>query len=550
MRQAFRIPPALFAAVLLVGCSKTDTPAPGPVAGPAIPAKSDAVVPPPKPTGEEPIPDFPPLPDDPPEAPAVYDDIPPAVTAQVLNAVGGRPCHFEPQYDGRIGSSADGARARQALPGFHVSNLTEKGVAAMPVVPAPFGLEIERTALKPAVCALLAKQPNLVRFVVGESCTCDSACLKELAKAPALRELSMEHSVRGPAPDLAALGEFQSLRALRLANYKTLPDPALKAIGSLKNLRDLDIYDCGDGSVAGYAHFANLTELRALRMTLTRLPADALPALSRLRKLETLDLEHTNGLSDHGLRHLAPLGRLRVLHYQGETAAPSPKVLEASAAALARLTNLEELHLQTSYSATTADPVLTHVAACRKLKRLQLEWLKKATPAGLAKLAALKDLESLTLSDVPAGVLDFWAALATLPKLRSLDVKSSPGFDDAALQALTAAPALTTLSIYGGEKPALTAAGFDKIDRLKTLTELTITVPAIGGKVMAPISRLPAIQGLHFMAAPDMTDADAMELAKAKTLRRVTFSDTIKQLKPETITALRKALPACQFPEY
>ena len=233
-----------------------------------------------------------------------------------------------------------------------------------------------------------------------------------------------------------------------------------------------------------------------------------------------------------------------------ETAAPSPKVLEASAAALARLTNLEELHLRLSFSAPAADLVLAQVAACRKLKRLQLEWLMKATPTGLAKLAALTQLEALTLTDVPAGAPDGWAAIATLPKLRALDVRSSPGFNDAALLALSAAPALTTLSIHDGDKPALTAAGFEKIDRLKTLTDLTMWVPAIKGNVMGPISRLPAIQGLHFGSALDMTDADAMELVKAKTLRRVTFSDTIKQLKPETITALRKALPACQFPEY
>ena len=175
----------------------------------------------------------------------------------------------------------------------------------------------------------------------------------------------------------------------------------------------------------------------------------------------------------------------------------------------------------------------------------------KLSPGALAKVASLDSLRHLNISFYDTPDPEGWRAVARLPKLVSLEVIGK-SLDDAALGELGGAPALAHLQIRHDEyaKPALTDAGFVALAKSKSLKELRLSnCKSIGGGSVRAFSTMTGLEELHFEYQPSMTDEDFLELRKLKNLKRATFNAGGK-LKPETIRAIREALPNCRFSEY
>ena len=214
-----------------------------------------------------------------------------------------------------------------------------------------------------------------------------------------------------------------------------------------------------DVQTAGDSHHVDpmlkqLTNLRRISFSRTRLTAVGLPSLGSLAKLEsivfsgssiddnglasvkdlagleTLIFDGCQGITDRGVAHFEKLKNLRVLHIcrddtlHGEN--PSAEVItDVGMKHLAGLRRLEDLTLT---GQTISDAGLRHLKALTNLKRLSLSG-GDISDAGFEHLTGLVRLESLSVSETsltPAGVEAFRSKMPS--RLRELDVHGTWGF--------------------------------------------------------------------------------------------------------------------------
>lgn len=252
----------------------------------------------------------------------------------------------------------------------------------------------------------LAKFPALRSVTFPEaSCRLTDEMVAELAAVKTLRslEIGQRHSnatkglgelanletlVVNEARDLTEIGKLKNLRTLTLREA-SLRDTGLKPLAELAKLESLDLYET-QSSDANLRDLAGLKSLRALKLCSRPLSDDAVVALATLPALEELTLVWV-ALTDAGMKTVAGMTKLRGLHL---FYALSPNSLPKSALTeVGRMTELRSLTLAVDESGD----VLTEVSRLTKLRTLNLKFTDEARPESLAKLATLKDLETLTL---------------------------------------------------------------------------------------------------------------------------------------------------------
>ena len=154
----------------------------------------------------------------------------------------------------------------------HAPRLTGRGFTNAAWLPALKTAEFYFTALDDVALEALAGCPKLDRLVVSDTRITDAG-LRALARARALRVLSVEHATRltarGMAEALPRLGTLQELNA----NDTPFGDAAAAAISTtLTNLAKLDLRGCPLSDV-GLAKLATIPSLRTLNIASTRVTA-------------------------------------------------------------------------------------------------------------------------------------------------------------------------------------------------------------------------------------------------------------------------------------
>lgn len=274
--------------------------------------------------------------------------------------------------------------------------------------------------------------------------------------------------------DLAGLAEFTSLRELDLGHTKLtdeglahLSRPAIAA--ALSGLGTLDLSSGKQYSAAGLRHVATLPRLAELQLPNADIDDAGLRALSPLA-LRQLNLVHCRRLTDAGWDAL----------------------------------NVSELETLSMFGVDAPDALLSRLGAAGKLRVLECKSVSSAGLRALCQGHALGRLDigvARALSE-DAGV--GLAALATLPALQRL------GLNGLRCGAWPAGfPALTELTLLGGELSAEAAAG---LARLPALGELGLFGERLAPEALRHLATLRALRRLSLWC-DDLTDAQVLDLA-------------------------------------
>jgi hypothetical protein len=161
------------------------------------------------------------------------------------------------------------------------------------------------------------------------------------------------------------------------------------------------------------------------------------------------------------------------------------------------------------------DQTLASLGNLQALRLLQLD-RTRVTDSGLAKLAALPQLEILSVSPKTSDL--GLRAISALTRLRDLDLRGSK-VSEAGLNHLTAFPRLTTLAL--NQNMSDTAA--DILLMLSHLVELDLSLTSMGDDGIARLEPL-ALESLY--AGPQLTDAGLAHIGTWQHLRRLDLSRT------------------------
>ena len=310
-------------------------------------------------------------------------------------------------------------------------------------------------------------------------------------------------------------------------------DRSAKVLDAIsRQLREsgLQVIDLSDTRIDDLAPFADLIELRSLRLWKTTV-SDLTP-LKNLARLQHLDLDGTR-ISD-----LSPLAKL--------TALESLELRWTSVSdvtPLAKLTGLQYLYLR-----ETKVSDLTSLANLTGLQRLDLY----GTPiSDLSSLASLTALRSLELGQTSVSDL---TPISNLTKLWSLGLWGETISDLTPLSNLTR---LTHLYLYGAP-----VSGISSLANLAALESLILVRTSISD--LTPISNLNRLQSLSLWRT---TVTDLTPLASLTGLRRLDLEGApISDLSPlsnlinlqsldltgveipeNEVRKLRDALPRCHI---
>lgn len=210
-------------------------------------------------------------------------------------------------------------------------------------------------------------------------------------------------------------------------------DEWLPSIAQLRNLRTLEIQ--GDVSDRGMDSLAGLEVLESLSLESDRITSKAMPALAKLKNLKALTLSRTQ-IDDEGLRQLGTLKGLTGLHLD-----ESNGISDKGVAFLAGLESLESLSLASTRITSKSVPTM---ARLRNLKCLVLA-NTQIDDEGLRRLADLKQLAVLELAGTP--ITDVGAKLC-FPELGYLNLKDTK-LTDVGLRHIAQSPKLRCLVIAG-----------------------------------------------------------------------------------------------------
>lgn len=325
------------------------------------------------------------------------------------------------------------------------------------------------------------------------------------------------------------LTRFKRLRILA-AGALGLTDQALETIGQLALLEELSL-DGNKITGKGLHHLAGLKKLRKLDLTFNKLDPAAFAFLAHTLELTSLRIYDTGPVDD----------RLCEL--------------------CSRLQNLKELHLSENMEAVT-DRGVASLAKLRQLESLTLMRSPKVTDAGLAAVAAMTRLKTLTLSGLPSVTPEGMKKIGQLTDLRTLHINVVP-MDEASVRALTPLTKLEDFQLWTVANHPLPLDSLGELPSLRRI-RTNMTLSSSGIRALARLQNLEAIpEELH-----EITDEDLTHLAKLTNLKVLVLGDKItaaslptlakmKSLRelfvmkkvgitPEQLTALgRDSLPEC-----
>lgn len=427
--------------------------------------------------------------------------------------------------------------------------------------PPVYSIDFSKSALTPATFAEL--RPILVNTKVPISLYLNSGGFKDA--------------------DLAPLDNLACIRKLVLAEPVT--DAGLEHLRGLSNLEELTLWSA-NVTDAGLANLSKLTKLRKLSIDGKKL------TLAACVHLADLELEEFSGIKapqpggfkldaligDKELAQMKVMTKLRKLEIGGS------KLTDAGMADLASMTGLRELKI--SNAGLGGDPRfggdvkitqagLAHLAALKNLQTLNIVPCRALRGDGLAALAEMTSLRSLTiaidstkwrspLAKMPPNPIDMEAArhIAKAKKLQRLHLGQA---DDAALEAIGSMKSLRTLELASTK---ITDMGVGHLSGLTDLESLDLSyTPQTdeGLKHLAGMTKLKSLNlagckiegpGLKHLAAMKHLEELALEgnpltketlphLLRLTNLRELNLTQT--KFDDDAALALKKALPKARI---
>jgi hypothetical protein len=239
---------------------------------------------------------------------------------------------------------------------------------------------------------------------------------------------------------------------------KLLKDKGAKVTESKGAVTSVDVGDCSTWTDEHYRQLGKLAHLKSLSMG-AGLGDASLPLLAGLTELESLSTNQSL-ITDDGVKSLAVLKSLKVLKFFH----PGKSFSGAGLAALAEMPALESLTVAGSLAFN--DDGMAAVAKLSRLKEFR-SWHAGQTLEGVKKLKDLPNLKQLNLGQrlaykPPTTVSDeTLAVLAELKTLESLQLGEARLKADA-LRRLKDLPALKKLVLDGIDIPEADVEGLKK----------------------------------------------------------------------------------------
>ena len=309
--------------------------------------------------------------------------------------------------------------------------------------------------------------------------------------------------------DLNLLKQLPHLKYVRIVG-NGCTDSSLSFLNSLDDLRSLDVD--GDFTDEGMRRISQSQQITSLTLGgWARFTEDGFARLADLRALESLDISWSEAKGSW-LTHLARLRHLRSVRH----GYPIRKWTDEDSGGVATL-----IHL-------------THLDICGN----------EITDAGVAKLGALVELESLSLNDARID-RRFAGCRALSSNLRRI-LLDNTALDDCGLQTLARFRHLQALSLSGTkvtdaglanlsnetelEELYLSSTGIDgtglkHLNRLAHLNRLELQGTQLGDAATAAIALYPQLSLLD-LDSTQITDAGLANLASLSELTEVHLQDT------------------------
>ena len=305
--------------------------------------------------------------------------------------------------------------------------------------------------------------------------------------------------------DVEQLAGIKTLKKLDLS-LTYVSDVGAQAIGTLTQLEELNLFTAEFITDAAVAFLRSNTNLRVLNLRGTDVTDTSLEYISQLGNLRSLDISFTQ-IGDVGMEHLAPLSQLEELNVGGTKisgaalhvlkylpslkrlsfygtqrrnagACWAPVMTDIELDTIALLAGLEELNIGDGVALGAPKPAelgpATGEAECR------ITGGTRITDVGVAKLASLKKLRSLNLSGsvVTGGALK---TLAALPNLQRLSLWNAAGINDESAAAFASLQRVTSLDVSNtgiGDRTLASLATLPHLNRLY-ISDTAVTTEAI-----------------------------------------------------------------------
>lgn len=263
-------------------------------------------------------------------------------------------------------------------------------------------------------------------------------------------------------------------------------------------------YGLTDDEMAGIVALQTVNEMEIVA---TKLTDAGLASIAKLRNLEVLHLEGTAMMTDEGLKALATLPKLRHLRLSGP-------FTDRGVKDLASLPSLKVLWLE---SPNVSEEALGHLAQSKSLERLCVPWLDRITDRAMAHLQSMPNLKALGVGDAwspDAGV----ATLASLTNLEVLALKGGSTLTDKGLTPLAGMPRLRALQIYDSR---ITDQGLTNLAQCKTLDSIEIqsAVPISEQAKASLKAALPNVQRLDVTQSERQVRTQPVRQARAMLMR-------------------------------
>ena len=307
----------------------------------------------------------------------------------------------------------------------------------------------------------------------------------------------------------------------------------------------------------GLAHLKDLTNIKELRLTQSRIKGPGLAPFTNLQKLDLnystftdegmqylagmKDLTHLalrdTLVSDAGLKHIAGLKQLEVLDLYGA------RVTDDGVEHLAGLKQLKKLNL---LGATISDEGADVLAALPALEELNL-YRSQITNAGLKKLSGLKNLKSLDVRYARVtrgGVDDFRRALpeAEIEFQETAPQSANASLRDTKPSAATEEAIAAWVMKMGGKatvregavrevdlsRTPVTDAQLQHLGGLRSIESLNLDTTEVGDGGVSAIARLGSLRSLNL--SHTMTSDKALPvIAKLQQLESLAVGHTLVQ---------------------
>lgn len=285
------------------------------------------------------------------------------------------------------------------------------------------------------------------------------------------------------------IGRLTGLRILGLNNVRITAD-GVRHVRALKQLQEIDLdafgiseegFGVGDEALRVLA-LGRLTELKAIRLRLTKVTDEGMAALSLLKSLESIEIPGT-AVTDAGVAHLTSLPRLQSLglgvYNEGA---------RITDAALAHVGEMKQLRVLDLSGTPITDTGLLSLRGLTRLENLTLD-NTKVTNAGLAHLAPLVSLRELRCH-IEGHITDEGAKqLSKLRSLRRIIADLSVG--EEGVKALAELPELEDLSLDGQN---ITDAVARHVAKMKSLNGIRLQNCPITDATVALLGGLPKLE--------------------------------------------------------